>query len=76
MSTDVIERTAAPEAVFFDAEPWAIAQHLGVNFVYECCRREADPMPHLRRGRRYLIDHVPAVAWLRREFGVGYPEED
>lgn len=69
------DETTAPE-VFFDVEPWAKAQKLGSNYVYECCRRQANPMPHIRRGRRYLVDHEFAIPWLRRELGVGYPKED
>lgn len=50
---------------------WAEANGFGVNAVYEYLRREVDPLPHVRRGRKYLIDDELAVEWMRRNFGVG-----
>jgi len=69
------ERTegAAP-AHFFPVEDWALANHLGVNAVYEMCRMR-HPIPHIHLGRRRLIDDGPAAEWLRRNHGEGYPQD-
>lgn len=59
-----------PATRFFAVEAWAAANNLGVNAVYQYMRR-ADPLPHVRQGRRKLVDDELALAWMRRNFGVG-----
>jgi hypothetical protein len=60
----------SPDPRFFDVAVWAEANSLGINAVYEYLRRERDPLPHIRQGRRKLVDDELAVAWMRRTFGV------
>jgi hypothetical protein len=61
---------AAPRTFYTPAE-WARANRLGINHVYEYLRIERDPLPHIRQGRRKLIDDAAAVEWMRRRFGAG-----
>jgi hypothetical protein len=65
---------AAPMPQFFEVKEWAQANRLGVNAVYEFCRIKRDPIPHIRRGRKILIDDHAAQVWIRRRFGRGYGE--
>lgn len=56
---------------FFEPEAWAQANHIGISLIRAGLRRENNPIPHLRIGRKYLIDDALAVEWFRRELGVG-----
>jgi len=56
---------------FVEVAEWADANRIGINAVYEALRREVDPMPHLRIGRKRLVDDELAVKWWRRHYGVG-----
>lgn len=62
---------SSPASHFSPVRDWAAENGFGINDVYGFVRREEDPMPHIRRGRRRLIDDELAVAWVRRNFGVG-----
>jgi len=67
---DTPERPA-PASRFFTVKEWARANRLGENTVYEFCRRQRDPLPHIVCGnRRKLIDDELAVEWVRRNFGA------
>lgn len=67
---DTPERPA-PASRFFTVKEWARANRLGENTVYEFCRRQRDPLPHIMSGRRRkLIDDELAVEWMRRNLGV------
>lgn len=69
---DTLSTTEGPvPAHFCDVATWARANNVGIDFTYECLRREIDPLPHLRIGRKYVVDDELAVAWLRRNYGVG-----
>jgi hypothetical protein len=63
------EQAPAPRT-FYTPAAWAEANSLGINAVYEYLRRESDPLPHIRQGRRKLVDDELAVAWMRRTFGA------
>lgn len=56
---------------FVEPEVWSKANGVGINSLREYLRREIDPMPHVRMGRKYLVDDALAVDWMRRNFGVG-----
>ncbi|MHB1324006.1 MAG: hypothetical protein ACYCXZ_06650 [Coriobacteriia bacterium] len=62
------------EVHFVDVETWATANGIGINATYEYLRREHDPLPHIRQGRRHLVDDELALGWLRRNFGVNTGE--
>jgi len=61
----------SPDPAFFEVSAWAEANSLGINAVYEYLRIERDPLPHIRQGRRKLIDDAAAVEWMRCRFGIG-----
>jgi len=63
-----------PSSHLVEAKEWAQANALGVNAVYEYMRRERNPLPHVRQGRRKLVDDELAIRWMRREFGVNTEE--
>ncbi len=65
-----------PEPDTFELLAWAEVNRIGENTAYEFCRRTNDPMPHIKQGARYLVEPEPAIAWLRRKFGVGYDHEE
>jgi hypothetical protein len=79
-SVGVIETARAkrskvyPQPDTFELLVWAEANRIGENTAYEYCRREIDPMPHIKQGVRILVEPEPALLWLRRKFGIGYGE--
>lgn len=61
-----------PASDLFPLLEWAAANGIGEGAAYEFCRREDDPMPHVRQGTRILVEPDAALPWLTRTFGVGY----
>lgn len=65
-----------PQPDTYELLAWAEVNKIGEGVAYEYCRREIDPMPHIKQGVRILVEPEAAVAWLRRKFGVGYDHEE
>ena len=61
-----------PSPALFPLLEWAAANSIGEKAAYEYCRRESDPMPHIKQGTRILVEPDAALQWLTRTFGVGY----
>jgi hypothetical protein len=74
MATEVAAKPkrVLPVSDLYELQDWAKANRIGENAAYEYCRREIDPMPHIKQGVRYLVEPGPASEWIRRKFGVGY----
>jgi hypothetical protein len=65
----------ALSAHFVKPAAWAAANGYGLKAVREFMHRTDDPMPHVRKGSDYLVDDELAVAWVRRNFGVGVEDQ-
>ena len=69
-----IAETPQPAKEIYALGVWAKANGIGLNTAYEYCRRTIDPLPHIKQGTRYLVEPGPALAWMRRKFGIGYQD--
>ena len=57
----------SPSSICHNVEQTAAVMGVGTHTVQGWLRREQDPLPHLRDGRRILVPHFLLVRWVREE---------
>lgn len=56
-----------PASICHNLEQTAAVMGVGTHTVQGWLRREQDPLPHIRDGRRILVPHFLLIKWVREE---------
>ena len=56
-----------PASICHNLEQTAAVMGVGTHTVQGWLRREQDPLPHIRDGRRILVPHFLLIRWVKEE---------